>query len=71
MQVMKLVIIGMLAGCVVFPASAAKKQTNLQATAAPKTWEQCHIEALRHGLAHGRRGSDEFMQECMKGHTRP
>ncbi len=71
MRVTKLVITGMLAACVAFPAAAAKKQTNLQAAAAPKTWEQCHIVALRHGLNHGHKGTDEFMKECMAGRTRP
>ena len=63
MRVMKLAISGMLAACVVFPAAAAK------AAVSPKTWEQCHIEALRHGLIHGHAGNAEFMKECLGGHT--
>jgi len=70
MRVTKVAIIGMFAACVVFPAAAAKKQTNLQATAASKTWEQCHAQALRHGLSHGHTGNAEFMKECMAGKTR-
>ena len=68
MRVTKLAITGMLAACVVFPAAAAKKQTNSQA-AASKTWEQCHAEALRYGLTHGHKGTDEFMKECVAGNT--
>ena len=69
MRVTKLAITGMLAACVVFPAAAAKKQTNSQA-AASKTWEQCNAEALKFGLIPSRKGNAEFMKECVAGNTR-
>jgi predicted secreted Zn-dependent protease len=59
MRVMKLTITVMLAVCVVFPAAAASKK-----------WEECHAEALRHGLIHGHKGNDEFIKACMAGNIR-
>jgi hypothetical protein len=61
MRLSKLAIIGVLGACVAFPAATA--------SAAPQTWEQCHTEALKHGLAVGRAGSAEFMKQCMAGNT--
>jgi hypothetical protein len=57
MRVMTVVIIGIFAACVAFPAGA---QT------AP-TWEECHDQALKHGLADLQKGSAEFIQECRAG----
>jgi hypothetical protein len=69
MKVAKLAIIGILAGCVVSPAAAAKKQNKSQASA--PTWVQCHIGALQHGLHHGHAGNAEYMKECLAGKIRP
>jgi hypothetical protein len=59
MRVMTVVIIGIFATCVAFPATAQK--------AAAPTWEECHDQALKHGLADSRKGSSDFMRECQAG----
>jgi len=63
MKTTRLAALGMLAACIVFPATAAN------AAASHKNWEQCHIEALHHGLIHGHAGNAEFMKECLSGTT--
>ena len=66
MRIMTAVTIGMLAACVAFPATAAKKSANSQAAAAP-SWEECNDQAVKHGLARGRRGHEEYMKQCQAG----
>ena len=60
MRVMTVAIIGIVAACVAFPASA-------QRATAPPTWEDCHDQLLKHGWHDGQKGSAEFLKECQAG----
>jgi hypothetical protein len=75
MRVATSMVTAVLAAFVAFPAAAATKQSNpVQASAGKSsnpTWEQCHIAAMRHGLAHGQDGNTGFMKQCMNGKVRP
>jgi len=69
MRVMTVVIIGMFAAGIAFPATAAKKSANAQAAAAPPSWEECHDQAVKHGLHRSQRGYDDFIRECQAART--
>jgi hypothetical protein len=59
MRTMTVVIIGIFAACVAFPASAQ--------TAAAPTWEECHDQAVKHGWHDVQKGTSEFIKECRAG----
>jgi hypothetical protein len=59
MRVMTVVIIGIFAAFVAFPASA-------QTVAAP-TWDECHDQAVKHGWHDLQKGTSEFIKECQAG----
>lgn len=61
------VITGMLAACVAFPAAAAKKSADSQALAASPSWAQCYEQALNHGLQRSHKGHEEYMKDCQAG----
>ena len=68
MRIATLAVTGMLAAFLAFPAAAATKTTNLQAST-PPTWEQCYEQASKHQLHRSQKGHDEYMSQCLAGKT--
>ena len=65
MRIMTIVVTGMLATLVAFPAVAQKRADSQ--VASPPSWDQCYDQALKHGLMRSRKGHDEYMRECQGG----
>jgi hypothetical protein len=68
MRITTLAITGMLAVCVAFPATAAKKRTT--SAKMVQSFEACEEKANAQGLIHGQGGHTEFVNECMGGKPR-
>jgi hypothetical protein len=62
MRIATLVLTGMAAACIAFPAVAAKKRVS---AATVDAFEACEKKAADQGLVHGQAGHIEFVRECM------
>ena len=65
MRIMTATVIS-LAVCFAFPAAAAEKPGKSQVS---RSWEECHDQAVKHGMHRTHRGYDEFVKDCQAGKT--
>jgi len=63
MRVLTFAISGVIAMSLALPATAATSRGEL-------TWEQCHIQTLRHGFTPYQRAYVDHMMHCLAGKAR-